>query len=242
MKNYYHKPAGPNAIEVVVDSEQECQDFHFVKTFTRNTMKLYTKEMSLLKNYLRQYSGLDKECQCYQCGDLFQSRGWALYCSLRCKNDAAIHRRRNIKPPPQPLKKCMVCKGSFSPKRSDQKYCSNACKQKQYRTKGRSATTRLPNGTTSTRLPTGTASTRLPTGTALPKQRSPINRIAAIAWHQRVSVDSVYKTKYIIKWADPETLQMLEDEKISVHKAWKKAKANEYRKVLEVIALNQDDK
>jgi len=58
---------------------------------------------------------------------------------------------------------------------------------------------------------------------------------------------TVYKVEYIIKWADVKTLQMVRDDKISVHKAWKKAKSNEWNRALEAIELyqvsnNEDDK
>lgn len=184
--------------------------------------------MSPIKEYYRQYSGMDEECQCLQCGDLFKARGsWALYCSLRCKNDAAIQRRRNIKAPPPP-KKCIVCDRSFDSRRNDKKYCGNACKQKHYRT----TPVTNPNAVTA------------PPVTHTVKQRKPYNTMVPLAWHQRISIDTIYKVKYLLARANAEMLQLLEDGKISVNKAHRIVRWMAVEDAIELyqVSNNEDDK
>ena len=55
-----------------------------------------------------------------------------VYCSDRCKNDAYIERRHQ-RHEEQLQKICVVCGKEFTAKRTDTKYCSNACKQSAYR-------------------------------------------------------------------------------------------------------------
>ena len=50
-------------------------------------------------------------------------------CSLRCTEVAARDRRQASRTE----KACLVCGESFTPKRQDGRYCSNACRQDAYR-------------------------------------------------------------------------------------------------------------
>lgn len=51
------------------------------------------------------------------------------FCSESCQRK---HRRQELKALIMP-KTCPICNTDFRPNRTDQKYCSNACKQKAYR-------------------------------------------------------------------------------------------------------------
>ena len=54
------------------------------------------------------------------------------YCSARCTNDAYIA-RRDVRRQAARDKTCPVCGTRFRAERKDRAYCSDACKQKQYR-------------------------------------------------------------------------------------------------------------
>jgi hypothetical protein len=54
-------------------------------------------------------------------------------CSENCRRaHYAAVRRAKRKPP---ARNCEVCEEQFEPKRSDARYCSNACRQDAYRTR-----------------------------------------------------------------------------------------------------------
>lgn len=55
------------------------------------------------------------------------------YCSYRCKNDAYLVQRK-ARQTEQRRKTCIVCGIIFDAKRKDARFCSNACRQANYRT------------------------------------------------------------------------------------------------------------
>jgi len=58
------------------------------------------------------------------------------YCSIRCRNDAYIERRRRRRK--KALKKvCQHCGREFRPKRSDARYCSTRCRVAAHRRRKR---------------------------------------------------------------------------------------------------------
>jgi hypothetical protein len=72
------------------------------------------------------------------CGVLVSDWYWQAIttCSRRCSKHAAAERRRVT----HDERRCAVCDGVFTPKRSDARYCSNACKQDAYRKRKLGAT------------------------------------------------------------------------------------------------------
>ena len=74
--------------------------------------------------------------KCFVCGDEFKSiRLYGRYCSLRCRNDAYIKKRRKrMETKRAMVKTCFVCAAPISQGQGKIKtYCSTACKQKAYR-------------------------------------------------------------------------------------------------------------
>jgi len=70
---------------------------------------------------------------CVVCGkEFYCRRPEGKYCSYRCRNDAYIQRRREIKQI-EKEKTCVVCGIFFLAKRKDTLYCSPKCKQKKFR-------------------------------------------------------------------------------------------------------------
>lgn len=75
------------------------------------------------------------EAICESCGRPFAYAGNPerphQYCCERCKDHFNYLTRRG--PRRRPLLRCQICRGWFSPKRPDAKYCKPACMQKAYR-------------------------------------------------------------------------------------------------------------
>jgi endogenous inhibitor of DNA gyrase (YacG/DUF329 family) len=102
-------------------------------------MYRYSKESTRIEKEYRVYNNLTNNGKCIFCGDEFKSRSiLAKYCSQRCKNDRQIKSKAEIV-----LKKriastnCIICKEPIeqNPIKKIRKYCSNKCKQKNYRLK-----------------------------------------------------------------------------------------------------------
>jgi len=100
---------------------------------------MYSKENTRIETNYKVFTGLTNSGKCFVCGDAFKSRSiLAKYCSQRCKNDIQIKKRLEIV-----LKKriaattCVICKTSIEQNSHTKirKYCSNKCKQKNYRLK-----------------------------------------------------------------------------------------------------------
>jgi hypothetical protein len=77
---------------------------------------------------------------CQHCGKEMVGRAnQARYCSLRCRNDAAIEKRRQrikAKRDAHPSLKwgwCVHCEKRFPLTRRDRQYCSSACRQADWR-------------------------------------------------------------------------------------------------------------
>jgi len=70
---------------------------------------------------------------CNECGDIFYSHRPARYCSGRCANDAAIKRRKYYRKLDNSALKCSGCGQQISGNRSHAQYCSNSCRQADYR-------------------------------------------------------------------------------------------------------------
>lgn len=73
---------------------------------------------------------------CEGCGCVFYTRIWSKkYCYYKkCGNTGykkQLIQRRLAQPPRTQV--CKVCGNTFTPKRSDALYCSNACRQRAYR-------------------------------------------------------------------------------------------------------------
>ena len=100
-------------------------------------MKLYSKENSK-KGSKMVYATFRP---CAYCGDSFKGVASAKYCSERCVNDAYIARRRErAQQRRDNAKICLVCGAPLEQAEGSVKirlYCSNACKQKAYRQKGK---------------------------------------------------------------------------------------------------------
>ena len=98
---------------------------------------LYTKESTRIENEYRVFTGLTHKGKCLHCEGDFKSRSiLAKYCSQRCKNDVSINRRRErILKKKQEFNKCIVCSTEITQKKHSKiiKYCSNKCKQLNYR-------------------------------------------------------------------------------------------------------------
>ncbi len=90
--------------------------------------------------YLEKYQGyvydppvLKKRCA--GCGEIFYTQARSrLYCDLAACARLAINRRNKERRLAQRENTmCLCCGKLFTPKRTDAKYCSNACRQKGYR-------------------------------------------------------------------------------------------------------------
>lgn len=100
-------------------------------------MKLYTKENTRIEDDYRVFTGLTFEGKCRFCQGEFKSRSTASkYCSQRCKNDMSIQKKKeamtNIK---KQLTNCVFCNKEITQNKNSKivKYCSNKCKQANYR-------------------------------------------------------------------------------------------------------------
>lgn len=60
------------------------------------------------------------------------------YCSTRCI-ERVQSRRRSVARAARRVRECVVCETEFTPKRSDGRYCTNACRQDAYRMRKRGA-------------------------------------------------------------------------------------------------------
>ena len=98
---------------------------------------MYSKENTRIENNPVIYTGFRYSGNCIVCDDEYKSRSIkSKYCSTRCKNDAAIKRRKEkIKRNKTIANKCIVCETKISQNSKTKiiKYCSNKCKQKNYR-------------------------------------------------------------------------------------------------------------
>lgn len=75
---------------------------------------------------------------CDWCGRTFHARAhWRLYCTPACRQAYAsrvyYEQHRQVLPT---ARACEMCGASFTPKRSDARTCSNACRQRAYRQRG----------------------------------------------------------------------------------------------------------
>ena len=102
----------------------------------------YQNQDIMKKNYDRQLSGQYKPVTpirkiiCAGCGCVFYTRIWSKkYCFYKkCGNIGyrkQLRHRRLAEPPRTQV--CKECGNTFTPKRSDALYCSNACRQRAYR-------------------------------------------------------------------------------------------------------------
>ena len=100
---------------------------------------IYTKEATRIENNYKVFTGLTHKGNCIYCGDEFMSRSIAAkYCSQRCKNDKQINQRAEmILEKKRTANNCIVCNNPIkqNPRGKIKKYCSNKCKQKNYRKK-----------------------------------------------------------------------------------------------------------
>ena len=99
----------------------------------------YTKETTLRENEYRVFSGNPLTLNCNFCNDMFNAKSpKALYCSQRCQNDVYIEKRsETAKLKRKNAVNCVVCSVSIKQTETKKiiKYCSQKCKQKQYRNK-----------------------------------------------------------------------------------------------------------
>ena len=98
---------------------------------------LYDRKHSRVENTHRVFQGhATIPGVCRVCGDTFLSASrQTRYCSGRCANDAAIEARRIAKGNQRQGILCCVCGSKIETGSSGRlpKYCSNACRQRQYR-------------------------------------------------------------------------------------------------------------
>jgi hypothetical protein len=85
---------------------------------------------------------LTQKAKCVSCGCTMLSkpprRAWSLSairptCSSRCAQRMRRQRRRSYRYRPKGSSVCKICKTSFTPKRTDARYCSGRCRQQAYR-------------------------------------------------------------------------------------------------------------
>lgn len=97
----------------------------------------YTKENTLREKEYRVFSARSLILNCKFCNDTFKAKNKnALYCSQRCQNDVFIEKRTEIaKLKRKNAVNCVVCFVSIKQTETKKiiKYCSQKCKQKQYR-------------------------------------------------------------------------------------------------------------
>lgn len=75
---------------------------------------------------------------CAYCGmEFYQKKNRpGKYCSIRCRNDAYMERRR-LQHEMTLQKICTVCGTLYDATRADSRYCSAACKQQAYRSRNK---------------------------------------------------------------------------------------------------------
>lgn len=101
---------------------------------------MYSKEATRIEKRYRVFGVGGFKGKCVVCGDAFISSREAKYCSQRCINDAAIAARKaKAEAKRQAAKVCAVCGQSVdqTPSAKIRVYCSQACKQRAYRDKGK---------------------------------------------------------------------------------------------------------
>jgi hypothetical protein len=80
--------------------------------------------------------GTDDPADCGWCGRRFHARAhWRIYCTSTCGDRAKAARYRDAHRP-EPTSVTCPCGRSFTPARTDARYCSNACRQRAYRQRG----------------------------------------------------------------------------------------------------------
>ena len=98
---------------------------------------MLSKENTRIENNYVIFTGYRYAGNCIVCNDDYKSRSIvSKYCSSRCKNDAAIKRRKNkIAENKKQAKNCIVCETKISQNNKTKiiKYCSAKCKQANYR-------------------------------------------------------------------------------------------------------------
>lgn len=98
-------------------------------------MRITDKQYDVL---IKMFGDNEHHRHCDYCGRRIFSHDrlmpWrAHYCSIECKEDAAIKRRKEKRAEGRKGIKCLNCGKIFTPARNDAKYCSPACKQEAYR-------------------------------------------------------------------------------------------------------------